>query len=108
MPEPDLNDLVQVAQTETGEVIQTFPLQLPDEALAKRVRHRGSRRDAQTPHAFRLPEVLEPAGILTVSVVDEEPWFHTDVVEPCRGVPHLQHHPVTIGVKGRRRGERLA
>lgn len=71
MPDPGGHDVTQVVQAEAEEVVEALALELSDEALAKRVRNGRPRRDANAPHALRLPESAEPAGVLAVPVVDE-------------------------------------
>ena len=108
MPEPDLHDVLQVPAAEACEVVQTFPFELSDEALAKSVRLRRFRRDAEAFNAFCFPKPGEPSGILSVAIMDEKTRLDAYLIEPQGGVPRLLHDPIAVGRKGRRRGESLA
>ncbi len=96
----DLNDVIQLSEAETKELVQALALQAADPGFDEAICDGCLVRSSDGAAIGPAEELIESLGKLAVTVVNQEPHVDPLILGPHAHIPGLLLHPFTRGVAG--------
>ncbi len=95
-----LDNVIQLSEAETKEMVQAFSLKATNPAFDKTIRDGCLVRSSDGAAIGPAEELIESFGELAITVVDQEPYVDSFILGPHTQVSGLLLHPFTRGVAG--------
>ena len=96
----DLNDVIQLSEAETEELVQALALQAADPGFDEAIGDGGLVRSSDGTAIRATKMLIEGLGELAIAIMDQEPYVDPFILGPHAQVSGLLLHPFTRGVVG--------
>ncbi len=97
--QPLVVDVIKLPQAYAVKMVQAFPFNLSDVALAIPIRLESAYRCFMDFRTFALPDSIESCRKFGVTIPNQPTRFNSEILKPHGGISSLLKHPFFLGIK---------